>query len=145
MSAVDHTTVDHSAVEYSSTNGTTASSSPHICGMAMTFQVPYADTPILFDSVVPSNTGEFIGALIVIFFFAVLLRGLMILRVWLEMRYLSPLNKEAGEDGKPKFNLTTALIRAALTAVTVTLGYAVMLVTMTFVVVTSPLPKVMDR
>ena len=125
-------------MECSFTNGTTASSSPHSCGMAMTFQVPYAGTPILFDSVVPRNTGEFVGALIVVFSLAALLRGLMILRVWLEMRYLSPRNKEAGDDGKQKFNLTKALIRAALTAVTVTLGYAVMLVTMTFVVVSPP-------
>ncbi|KAI5857141.1 Ctr copper transporter family-domain-containing protein [Tricharina praecox] len=132
MSCCHHSPSPIAAMDHSS------SSSTHSCGMAMTFQVSYAKMPILFDSVVPRNTGEFIGALVVIFLFSGLLRSLMLLRVWLEQHYWSPsatYNKEAaGQDGRQTFNLPRELARAGLTAVTATLGYAVMLVTMTFVV-----------
>ncbi|KAF8545046.1 Ctr copper transporter family-domain-containing protein [Trichophaea hybrida] len=114
----------YSAAAASSEGGATG-------GMAMTFQSEYAGTPILFNALQPRNTGEFVAAVIVIFFLAVLFRCLILLRTFLEARCWG--SSKADQDGAQEFKFWRDAGRAVLTAVTATVGYAVMLITMTFV------------
>ena len=96
------------------------------------FKIPFKDVPILFEGVEPRSTSEFWGAVIIIFLLSVVLRGLVILRSYLEESYWGPAK---GKSGVQEFGLMRDLGRAGLTFITALLGYAVMLITMTYVAV----------
>jgi len=102
--------------------------------MAMTFQSGYAGTPILLTSLEPRNNGEFVAAVVVVFLLAMLFRCIVLLRTHLEARYWGC----SKDEGAQEFSFLRDAGRALLTAITATVGYAVMLITMTFVVVSDP-------
>jgi hypothetical protein len=97
-------------------------------GMQMTFTTSWKNNPILFNSWVPQTIGQCVTAFIAIMFAAFALRALIALRSWVENHWSS--NKRASAWTKP-------LVRGSLTAATAILSYGIMLVTMTYVVVST--------
>jgi len=94
-------------------------------GMQMTFTTEWKSSPILFDSWAPETATEFAGAFIAIVIIAFILRALLALRTYIENHWAN--NKRTSTWVK-------RAVRVSLAVVTATLGYAVMLVTMTYIV-----------
>ena len=135
--------------------------------MAMFFTTSYR-TPVLFGGLAPANTGAAVGLGLAIFLLAVAYRGLVCLRAHLEATHWAHPRRDraafrlfddgGGSDsssGKEKlhgdgsgsgggaalaqpFSLGRDAGRMAMAFVTATVGYALMLIVMSFVVVCFP-------
>lgn len=117
------------------------------------FTTSYANTPLLFRDLTPSTPAALFAVWIIIFFISVLYRGLAFLKTYLEATYWSPQTTTTSDDSssnsgdfilkqqKPRyvqpFSLQRDGGRALLAFVTATVGYALMLVVMSFVVVSA--------
>jgi hypothetical protein len=127
--------------------------------MTMTFQTDYHDVPILFDGVTAQNDGQFAGAILVIIAIAMVFRALVFWRADLERRRwgagcefeMKVQERRAKVEGVPRrctaqpWRWEREMGRLGLTLVTATIGYAIMLITMTFVVVSYALNFTVQR
>lgn len=101
--------------------------------MATSFQNDYRGVPILFKGLVPSNSAGFAAALCAIGLSAIFFRLLVFARTQLQRNYWK---RKGGK--RPVLSVVAAeLLRALMATVIAGLGYALMLIAMTYVVVRS--------
>ncbi|KAI5858835.1 Ctr copper transporter family-domain-containing protein [Tricharina praecox] len=151
---------DHSAHSghgpHSANGDVHGSGMAHGHGMAMTFTTKYT-TPLLFSRLVPTTPSQAVGFGITIFVLAFTYRALVFLRAYLEAVYWSPKPASPaptfGDDvGGEKslrqrgvaqdFDWMRETGRMLLTALTSMIGYVIMLIVMSLVVVNSPRPQI---
>lgn len=102
----------------------------------MVFTTSYAGIPILFQAIQPTTGAHLFGVWIAIFFIAILYRSLGYLRNHLEATRWSPRHEFLGQKGTfQPFSIVRDGERALLAFATAILGYILMLVVMSFVVV----------
>jgi hypothetical protein len=134
--------------------------------MSMTFANSPYSVPVLFSSLQPSTSGQAFGIWVAIFFAAIFYRGLVFFRTYVEAKYWSPpananvspifgiVDGDNGEEGSVEggkglgyrrnvviaqpFSLQRDFGRCVLVFVTAMFAYALMLVAMSFVVVSDP-------
>lgn len=104
--------------------------------MATSFQSDYRGVPILFKGLVPLNDAEFAAALCVIGLSAIFFRLLIFARIQLQRNYW----RRTGGRRSVLSVVVAESLRALMAIVTAGLGYALMLITMTYVVVRSVFP-----
>lgn len=111
--------------------------------MAMVFTTSYSGIPVLFRALQPKTTAQVFGVWVAIFLTAIFYRSLGCLRNHLETTHWSPQFRYEGDllgqKGRSQYIQPFSIVRdggrALLTFVTATLGYALMLVVMSFIVV----------
>lgn len=118
----------------------TTNTSSHSPSIPMVFTTSYAGVPILFQTLQPTTGAHLFGVWIAIFFIAILYRSLGCLRNHLEATRWSPRHPGEHEFLGRKgifqpFSIVRDGERALLAFVTAILGYILMLVVMSFVVV----------
>lgn len=130
--------MSHSTMEHGTTSTTQS--------MHSGFTLSYAGTIILFDSWAPKDDGAFVGAICAIIAIAVLFSAMLALRniferTWavywydkMSFVYMNPETTTQWTQSAP-FRMQVEIPRMLITFVTVALGYALMLIVMTYVVV----------
>ncbi|KAI5804322.1 Ctr copper transporter family-domain-containing protein [Geopyxis carbonaria] len=114
--------------------------------MAMTFVISPLNTPLLFKKIIPTTNGAAFGLWFGIFTVAVLFRGLLFTRFYLETVHWSPalrggfdelglkFQRRTLKGLSQEFSISRDLGRMGIALVTATVGYILMLVVMSFVV-----------
>ncbi|KAH0613526.1 uncharacterized protein H6S33_005412 [Morchella sextelata] len=114
----------------------TSTSMSSMSSMSMTtFTTTFPTAPLLFPHLLPTTPASLFGIWLLIFSTAILYRGLTFLKTRLEATVWAASRKEHGYTYAQPFSITRDGGRGALELLTAVVGYGLMLVVMSFVVV----------
>ncbi|RPB16655.1 hypothetical protein P167DRAFT_532204 [Morchella conica CCBAS932] len=129
------TTAMNMATSTSTTMSMATSTSMSMSMSMTTFTTTFPTTPLLFPHLLPTTPASLFGIWLLIFSTAILYRGLTFLKARLEATVWAASNKEHGYTYAQPFSITRDGGRGALELLTAVVGYGLMLVVMSFVVV----------